>query len=224
MAMVTGAKKVFELIARGLPALVCCKDMLVLAPTEGILRGFLLEMTGEKDMLYLWRVVTPLHRPMRDPILNYSQRINNGEKVFIDRSDYRRSADAIHAIISRHIEYLKGIRSQEDFLGHIAWMTGNSSFHFRYDLALSYFCTGRMEEAKGILRLLAMELDEPEKLRDEKMFKGMKQFNDDVRLAALLAQGDPLQLADLIKRWEMQNIDTLALRPSLSAKGCLLSR
>ena len=46
VAMVTGAKKVFELIARGFPALVCCKDMLVLAPTEGILRGFVLEMTG----------------------------------------------------------------------------------------------------------------------------------------------------------------------------------
>jgi hypothetical protein len=77
--------RIFRLIARDLPGVVLCKDMLVVVPTERILRGFLLETTTERDRVYLWKVVTPLYRPMRHVILDYSDRIpETGDDVYID--------------------------------------------------------------------------------------------------------------------------------------------
>ncbi len=73
--MVSRSKRIFGLIKKELPDVELCKDMLVVLPTEHILRGFLIEATIEKGRIYLWRVVTPLHRPMRHVILNYSDRI-----------------------------------------------------------------------------------------------------------------------------------------------------
>ena len=43
------SKRIFGLIKKELPGVELCKDMLVVLPTEHILRGFLLEATIEKD-------------------------------------------------------------------------------------------------------------------------------------------------------------------------------
>ena len=65
------SRRLFRWIQKKLPGLVLCKSMLVVPPTEHIVRGFLLEATSEKDKVYLWKVVTPLLRPMRHVILNF---------------------------------------------------------------------------------------------------------------------------------------------------------
>jgi len=210
-------RRIFGLIARELPGTVLCRDMLVVVPTERILRGFLLETTIEKNLVYLWRVVTPLHRPMRDPILNYSDRIG-GDKVFIDPSAYRQSADVVRSIIIEHIPYLQAIQSHEEFLRHVAWMMGNTSFHFRYDLAMTYSRIGKADEAKVIFRSLAAGLDTPDKKRSEARIPGLKEFNDEVRLAARTAEAGPIEMAALIDAWEKQNIETLGLHPSCAPR------
>jgi hypothetical protein len=212
---ISRGRKIFGLIARELPGTALCKDMLVVAPTEHVLRGFLLEATTEKNMVYLWRVITPLHRPMRHPFLNYSNRIFGGEKVFIDPRAYRRSADIVRSIIAEHVPYLQAIRGHADFLRHIAWMMKNDSFHFRYDLALTYCRIGKVDEARAIFRSLAADLDEPEERQREAMFPRLKQFNDEVRHAAHSAETSPMELTTLIDAWETQNIETLDLRPTL---------
>ncbi len=80
------SKRIFGLIKKELPGVELCKDMLVVLPTEHVLRGFLIETTTERDRIYLWRVVTPLHRPMRSVLLDYSTRIpEGGPDVYVRR-------------------------------------------------------------------------------------------------------------------------------------------
>jgi hypothetical protein len=71
-------------VQRSLNGTQLCKDMLVVTPTEHILRGFLFERTTEKGMYYLWRVVMPLYRPANTVILNYSSRIPNATALLGD--------------------------------------------------------------------------------------------------------------------------------------------
>src|SRR6266446_3414832 len=119
------SKTIFGVIAQDLPGVVLCKDMLVVVPTERILRGFLLETTTERDRVFLWKVVAPLYRPMTGVILTYGDRIpETGEDVYVERNARVKSAAAIRAIITneRHVEYLQTIRHPQDFLRHASWI------------------------------------------------------------------------------------------------------
>ena len=95
------AKKIFKLVAKSRPGLALCKDVLVVAPTDQILRGFLIETTTEKNMVYLWRVVMPLYQPRKSVYLDYSDRISNGDRVYIDPKDYQQSARAVEFLLLR---------------------------------------------------------------------------------------------------------------------------
>ena len=98
------SKRLFRWIQKNLPGLVLCKDMLVVPPTEHIVRGFVLEATSQKERVYLWKVVTPLLRPIGSVILNYSDRISGTEKeLYIKKDAFEQSAENIRNIISKHI-------------------------------------------------------------------------------------------------------------------------
>ena len=96
-----------RLIQRNLKDTRLCKDVLVVLPTEHILRGFLFERTLVKEMYYLWRVIMPLYLPVNTIILNYSKRISNGEPVRLTRSEMSETAERIAASVSysRHLPY-----------------------------------------------------------------------------------------------------------------------
>jgi hypothetical protein len=200
--------KIFGLIERDLPGVELCRDMLVVLPTEHILRGFLIETTAERGRVYLWRVVTPLHRPMRSVFLDYSNRIpESGEDVYINSNAYKASADVIRAIISEHLEYLQAVRRPQDFLRHIGRMIGNSSINFRFDLALTYYRVGNVLQCKEILRALDIEVDQlDEKLR--------MPIDRSIRDAAREIESNPMGFADLLDQWENRNIETLGLQRS----------
>lgn len=76
-----------------------CRDVLVVLPTEHLLRGFVFEPTTEKEMYYLWRVVMPLYLPTKSIILNYSKRISKGDKFRLSRPELKQSAEHI----ARHL-------------------------------------------------------------------------------------------------------------------------
>src|SRR6266545_3898738 len=156
------SKRVLGSIKKQLTGVELCKDMLVILPTEHIVRGFLIEATSTKDRIYLWKVVTPLHRPMRDVILDYSDRIfpETGEDIYIYKDDYERSIDRLRALVANHMAGLSRIRSPCDFLRHIDWMRGNKSTLFRFDLALTYFRIGRVRECANLLCALDSEIDQ----------------------------------------------------------------
>jgi hypothetical protein len=203
------SKKIFGLIKKELPGVELCRDMLVVLPTEHILRGFLIETTMEKGRIYLWRVVTPLHRPMgSSAFLDYSTRVpETGQDIYIDPSSYKESAERIGGIVSEHVEYLRAVRHPEDFLRHVGHMIGNSSVNFRFDLALTYYRLGRVRQSQDILRALDVEVDQ----MDPKM---RLPVDDIIKQVAREIRSNPKALTNLLDEWEAQNIEKLGLQPS----------
>jgi hypothetical protein len=45
------------------------KNMVVLSPTEFIVRGFLFERTTTKNAYYLWRLIVPLFAPVMSGVV-----------------------------------------------------------------------------------------------------------------------------------------------------------
>jgi hypothetical protein len=182
--------------------------MLVVLPTEHILRGFLMEATTEKGRIYLWRVVTPLHRPMGRVLLEYSDRISeNGKDIYVDNDAPEKSARMLGAIISQHLAYLQTTRTPRDFLQHISPMIGNSSVRFRVDLALTLYRLGDVRQCGDILRLLDREVDRLEE-------KDRLPVDHAIKEAARTFEADPLRLGPLLDEWEQQNVERLGLLPS----------
>lgn len=201
------SKRLFRRIARKLPGVVLCNDMLVVSPTEHILRGFLLENTMRKDEVYLWRVVTPLYRPMSRVFLDYSKRVPDGEPVHVETQKIQKSADRVGGIIGAHFEFLQALRTPQDFLSSVTWRIGSSGILFRFDLALTYYQIGDVRQAAGILQDLVHDLDQLEVRRRLPIDRLIKQ-------AAQVIDRNPVGLAQLLDEWETENVETLSLQPS----------
>jgi hypothetical protein len=182
--------------------------MLIVLPTEHILRGFLMEATSEKGRIYLWRVVTPLHRPMRRAFLDYSDRISErGEDIYVDNDSPEKSARMVGGIFRQHLSYLQTVRTPEGFLRHISPMIGNTSVRFRIDLALTLYRMGDIDQCGDILRALDQEVD---RLEPERRLP----VDHSIKEAARTFEADPLTLGPLLDEWEQQNIERLGLLPS----------
>ena len=206
------SKKIFAMIKKGLPGVELCRDMLVVPPTEHIVRGFLIENTTEKGRVYLWRVVTPLHRPMRSVILDYSDRIpQTGEDIYINDTS-EDSANTIRDLIGEHLEYLQSVRRPQDFLRHVGRMIGNSSINFRFDLALTFYRIGDLGRCRNMLRVLDEDVDK----LDSEFRLPVDQL---VKQAAHQIESDPSTFGRLLDRWENENIERLGLLPSRTALG-----
>jgi hypothetical protein len=209
------AKRVLGNIARDLPGVVLCKDMLVVAPTEHIVRGFLLETTTEKNRVYLWRVVTPLFRPISSVILNYSSRVSEpGKDIFIDPNAFAQSVEVIRNIIVENLEFVRGVKTPQDFLRHIEWQICNATILFRIDLALTYYFVGRIEEAIAIFDSLDIEANQLDAPRRKYVFPLIKQIVREI-------DNNPKGLGPLMEEWKNQNIKTLGLEPSLTDSSLL---
>ena len=127
--------KTLRLIQRRLKGTQLCKDVLVVLPTEHILRGFLFERTLSKDMYYLWRVITPLYKPANPVFLTYSKRLSKSRYFPLTREALDETADHIASIMSPgHLSYLRRVRGPKEFLKHVGWMAGNTMLNFRVDL------------------------------------------------------------------------------------------
>ena len=132
------SRKALKLVQKTLPQLCLCKDMLVLPPTEHILRGFSFASTPYKEKFYLWRVILPLYRYHSRKTLDYSKRIPRGARVgFVTRAARALSSGDSDNNFSEDIPNMEGIRMPCDFLAHIDWMIGNDSPPFLLDLAVT---------------------------------------------------------------------------------------
>ena len=203
------SERTFGHIKKTLAGVVLCKDMLVVAPTGHVLRGFLLETTTERDMVYLWRVVMPLYRSTTRVFLDYSNRVPSGRKVHVDRNALRESADTVRHIVGEHIAFLQNIRTPEEFLRHVSDWIGNSSINFRFDLALTYYLMGEVRQSLQILEQLDVEVDRLER-------KMQMPIDRMIKRAARVAAADPAGLSSLLDHWEKTNIETLGLQESLA--------
>lgn len=188
-----------QLIQSTLTGTRLCKDVLVVLPTEHLLRGFLFERTLEKEIYYLWRVIMPLYRPANTIILNYSKRISNGEKFRLTRSGLNEISQRIAAIVSPgHLSYLRRVRGPKEFLKHVSWMAGNTMVNFRIDLALTHYMAGNVAECIKMLESIPLE-SLPPKLRAY-----VVPFATELRTS-------PEEAAARVQSWERENIERLGL-------------
>jgi predicted Zn-dependent protease len=184
--------------------------MLVVAPTEHILRGFVIETTTEKDHVYLWRVVDPLHRPKSRVGLSYSNRISagaNGEKFRISANADDESAEFMAEHIVEHLPSLQKIRYPHDFLRHVSWRMGSREHLFRLDLALIQYRIGNVRQAIGLLKELDIEVDQLDEARQAYIRPIIKRALHEI-------ETNPNGLMPLLDEWEEQNIRALDLQKS----------
>ena len=192
-------RKTLQLVQVNLKGTRLCKDVLVVLPTECLLRGFVFERTLEKEMYYLWRVIMPLYRPADTMILNYSKRISKGEKFRSSRPALNRTAEHIAAVMSPgHLGYLRKIRGPKEFLKHVNWMAGNTMANFRIDLALTHYMVGNVPECIKILESIPVESLPPK-------------FRAYVVPFATELRTSPKDAASRIQSWERENIERLGL-------------
>jgi hypothetical protein len=188
-----------RLIQRNLKGTQLCKDVLVVLPTEHILRGFVFERTLVKEMYYLWRVIMPLYRPVNTIILNYSTRILDGEPVQLTRSQLAETAELIAASMSPgHLSYLRKVKGPREFLKHVNWMAGNTMVNFRIDLALTHYMVGNVRECIKILKSIPVESLPP-------------RFRAYVVPFATELRTSPKDANSRILSWERENIERLGL-------------
>jgi hypothetical protein len=197
-------RETLRLIQSNLKGTRLCGDVLVVLPTEHLLRGFVFERTLEKEMYYLWRVVMPLYRPANTIILNYSKRMSKGDKFRLTKPGLNQTAERIAAVMSPgHLSYLRKIRGPREFLKHVNWMAGNTLANFRIDLALTHYMVGNVADCIKILERIPVE-SLPPKLRDYV-----------VPFAAEL-RTNPEDAASRVQSWERENIERLGLAEAVT--------
>jgi len=197
-------RKTLQLIQRRLKGTQLCKDVLVVLPTEHILRGFAFERTLSKDMYYLWRVITPLYMPANLLFLDYSKRISKGGYLRLTREGLDETAERIASIMSPgHLSYLRRVRGPKEFLKHVGWMAGNTMLNFRVDLALTHYLLGNVDQCIKILERLPLEdLPPPFRVHIVPFFTELR-----TRPAAAAAR---------LQAWERENAERLGLAETMS--------
>jgi len=199
------SRTILRSIQRQVKDTVLCGDMLIVAPTGFVLRGYALNATSQKDHVDLWKVVMPLHRPFQYVIFDYSSIIGGpsaGRFCIAPPITDDRDRVLCAAIESR-LGPLRALESPSDFLAHIARMGGNNSDSVQLDFALTHYLVGNIDAAHRILRSLEAS---PDTVPQRRVV--VRQALD--RLAA-----NPASLRALIDHWRDENITTFRLGASL---------
>jgi hypothetical protein len=196
-------RKTLQLIQRRLKGTQLCKDVLVVLPTEHILRGFAFERTLSKDMYYLWRVITPLYKPANPVFLTYSKRLSKSRYFRLTRETVDETAEHIASIMSPgHLGYLRRVRGPKEFLKHVGWMGGNTNF--KVDLALTHYLLGNVDQCIKILERLPLEeLAAPIRSHIVPFFTELRTR--------------PAAAASRLQAWERENVERLGLTETVSS-------
>ncbi|MBX9710808.1 MAG: hypothetical protein K2X60_07225 [Xanthobacteraceae bacterium] len=188
----------------------------MIAPTEYIARGFFLNTTSQKDHMDLWKVVTPLFRPIEFFHLTYGQILaeNTLGRIYINTKAFNESAALVFAKIKDHAASLRQLQKPSDFLRYISWMSGNATFNVRVDFGLAHYLAGNIREARKIFRELKSDLDE----------LGAESVHHLAPLIIIVGsqlETDPSGLLAIINEWRNQNIETLCLGASCTSSARL---
>jgi hypothetical protein len=199
-------RKTLQLIQRRLKGTQLCKNVLVVLPTEHILRGFMFERTLSKDMYYLWRVITPLYMPANPVFLDYSKRLSKSRYFRLTRETLDETAEHIASIMSPgHLSYLRRVRGPKEFLKHVGWMAGNTMLNFRVDLALTHYLLGNIDQCIKILERLPLEnLAAP-------IRSNIVPFFTELRTS-------PANAACRLQAWERDTVERLGLAETMSGE------
>jgi hypothetical protein len=189
------------------------KNMVVLSPTEFIVRGFLFERTTTKNAYYLWRLIVPLFAPvMSGVVLNYSNRISLDGRtqayIRIDEADDGLLQRISETLIFEQVPKLSGINSVQGFLSEFE----NSGIDWRpntkLDLAFARLLCGDFERGgKMVDEILQLFPDSPI----------IPTVQAEARRLAEASRRDPNSLLELANEIKMKNVN--ALFPGITLKG-----
>jgi hypothetical protein len=191
-------RRALKHLHKWLPALRMGYKLLFVPPAGHVLQCFMLETRFDmKGMAYFWRVVMPLYRPPTHLILNYADRLLGGERVSLLEPKLDHTIDRLVRVISQgELEYLKGIRSPQDFLQKIDWSCRPTSPNYRLDLALTHYMAGNAPTCLEILEQVVSAKLSP-------------RWSRNVRLAQELVEElklNPSAFDRRIGAWEEENI------------------
>lgn len=157
----------------------------------------------------LWKVVTPLFRPIDFFHLTYGQILaeTTSGRVHIDKTAYDSSAAMVLVKIKDHVASLRRLEKPSDFLSYISWMSGNTTFNVRADFGLAHYLSGNVREALKIFQDLKSDLDESE----NKLTHPLAPL---IGIVGSQLETDPPGLLAIINEWRDQNIEKLGLSAS----------
>lgn len=184
-----------------------CKGLLVLTPTEHILRGFVLEPTSARDTVKVWRIVLPLYLRAANLNLSYSE---ESRWLRLNRDDWQGSADMVFDLIAGHVEALRAVRQPADFLRYFLAGGGcHRGVWSDFDRALTHYMIGDIDQAVTMLRAFDAGFDRARPGSDYVVPVIDRVMHE--------IETNPLGLAPLLKEWEDAQVAALGLQPSRAA-------
>jgi hypothetical protein len=202
--------KALKLLQRSFSDLHLCKNMLVVPPTDHIVRGFFFERTPYKGLFYFWRVVLPLYTQWPVITLRYSKRLAKGEYIDLSDSELQQSIQNLIQIISQgELGDLRAIGGPQEFLDRFGGASINEGYTpmiSPFDAALTYYLAGNIPFCLDILDDFASEDLQP----------GRVDIHLSARDLAREMRVDPSAAEKKIQALEKINIERLALGPTMS--------
>jgi len=206
----TMSGKALRLLQKSFTDLRLCKDMLVVPPTEHIIRCFLFERTPYKGLFYFWRVVLPLYTQWPVVTLNYSQRLAKGDYIDLSESKLEQSTQSLVQIISQgELDDLRAIRRPQEFLHRFGGASADEGFTpmiSPFDAALTYYLVGNIQFCLDIL----------DDFSSEDLRPGSVDLHLSARDLAREMRIDPSAGERKIQALEKINIERFALSPTMS--------
>ena len=144
--------------AASLPKPWCiCRHWLLTWKEFPYLKGVMFERTGRRNNLYFWNFILPTFHPGSTPILNFSERLNNGYTVDGCEEEIVARAAACILDTPRLVDSLQAAEPPSDFLDRHPVpikFPENAPAAVVFDLAASAALAGRTETAIRLIRSL----------------------------------------------------------------------
>jgi len=206
----TMSGKALRLLQQSFSDLRLCENILVVPPTEHIIRCFSFERTPYKGLFYFWRVVLPLYTQWPVITLGYSKRLGEGNYIDLSEPELEQSIQNLVQIISEgQLDDLRAIRGPQEFLDRFGGASVSEGFTpmiSPFDAALTYYLVGNIPFCLDILDDFA----------SEDLCPGSVDVHLSARDLARAIRIDPSAGDRRIKAQEKINIKRFALGPTVS--------
>lgn len=131
------------------------RDLIVLQPTEHIVRGFSFDRSSTKDCYYILRIIVPLFSPVMPNLsLNYSERISidgRGDSlVKIQKTECDDREKLLEILKFEHIPFLRNLSGAEDFIRYCSGINMIRP-NMKLEFALAHCIVGNFSLGKSLL-------------------------------------------------------------------------
>lgn len=164
--MINPRKKILAAVAAGEKNLELLKDVVLIKPTEHIVRGLFLERTSIPNRFYAWSLIVPLFGLLENLSLNYSTRISwdqgRKQQIIIEGDNVEEAAHALARIFAeKYIPELQTIVTAADFAKRFSRGGESDYLNIRFEMALAHCISDEFEEGRSILDSILQSAHKP---------------------------------------------------------------